>query len=91
MRCFSRSSILAGMIYLMSSSYFVKQMGVKELGLGVRWVKWMGGEKERFIFIQDSAFSLPHNGGYSSRPPGLQGNEVFGFVTYCISLFAGET
>lgn len=68
----------------------MKLRGVKELGLGVRRVKWMKGQKTRFIFRQDSDFSLPHNGGYSSQPPGPQGNEVFEFVTYSISLFAGE-
>ena len=56
----------------------MKLRGVKELGLGVRRVKWMKGQKARFIFRQDSDFSLPHNGGYSSQPPGPQGNPLLG-------------
>ena len=53
-------------------------------------MKWMKGQKVRFVFRQDSDFSLLHNGGYSSQPPEPRGNDVFGFVTYSISVFAGE-
>lgn len=59
--------------------------------LWARWVGWVKGEMAWFIFRQGSAFSLSHNGGYSTRPPGPQGHEVFRFGTYSISLIADKT